>query len=256
MQLVYLGNTLINDVMLGSQRMDDVLQKQYSMVSSSLTAFFDGNYGVASGSNLWSASVSPLTASIGRGYYDEASTSFILTGSLSTITYGVNDGLVSASIAGVGDRTMTVYFKPNDGTTESNLVWTGNPGNDRILFMMTTGSANYLKLLTVRAGTTRRQVATSLGGVNINQWNFAAYTANSTGAINNIVFYLNGSKFNLTAAGDWGSETAGNDFWETSTVNGIYPLYGNVAFHSVHNRVLSDAEINEIYNYYKQRIPQ
>ena len=29
MQIVYLGNTLINDVMLGSQRMDDVISFNY-----------------------------------------------------------------------------------------------------------------------------------------------------------------------------------------------------------------------------------
>ena len=29
MQTVYLGNTLINDVMLGSQRMDDVISFNY-----------------------------------------------------------------------------------------------------------------------------------------------------------------------------------------------------------------------------------
>ena len=58
MQTVYIGNTLVNDVMLGSQRMDDVLQKFTSVPTiptGGLIALFDSTNATSypGSGNIW-----------------------------------------------------------------------------------------------------------------------------------------------------------------------------------------------------------
>ena len=87
MQTVYIGNTLINDVMLGSQRMDDVLQKQtltveYLMVAAGGaggTSFGGGGGagGLLSGSSVFQLSGTyPIVIGQGLGSSNGGNTTF------------------------------------------------------------------------------------------------------------------------------------------------------------------------------------
>jgi hypothetical protein len=82
MQTVYIGNTLINDVMLGSQRMDDVIQTITLPVDILIVASGGGGGSAGVGNNNGSG------GGAGAGRYLSASFSLIQTGTAYSFTIG------------------------------------------------------------------------------------------------------------------------------------------------------------------------
>lgn len=259
MQTVYIGNTLVNDVMLGSDRMSDVISTAPSLVTSGLTLYFDAAYSASS--TQWRAKVTPpntaLTASMTQVVYSATQPQYLsFTGSVSTCTYiagGAEGALTSASLAGTGARTVMMYVYPKESSSfDNNLVWTGGNGDDRLFFQITSGSLNYLKIETLK-GTTTQSVATQLGEIPYSQWNMVAYTTNGTNTYNGIDVWLNSSKQSLSGSTQWNVATTGTAYMETSTAFGIKPYYGYVAATVVYNRKLTDYEMLKNYEYFQYR---
>jgi hypothetical protein len=259
MQTVYIGNTLVNDVMLGSNRMSDVISTAPSLVTSGLTLYFDAAYSASS--TQWRAKVTPsgtaLTASLSQTIYSTTPPQYLnFTGSASVCTYiaGPAEGaLTSASLAGTGARTVMTFIYPKESSSlDNNIVWTGGAGDDRLFFQITSGSLNYLKIETLK-GTTTQSVATQLGEIPYNQWNLVGYTTNGTNTYNGIDVWMNTQKQSLSGSTQWNVATTGTAYMEGSTAFGIKPYYGYVASTVVYNRKLTDSEWLQNYEYFQYR---
>jgi hypothetical protein len=253
MQTVYIGNTLVNDVMLGSQRMGDILLDKVSIVTSGLTAYFDASFNASASS--WRATTGNYTASIGGTIYNSTyPQNYQLTSSIAGITYGLNTALSSASLSGTGSRTMITFISPASSSTDATVVWTGDgaPGNPGLKFLVTSSSLN-LKIISDRTASPSTETFTGLGSLSLNNWFMAAYTTDGTDNTNGITVWLNNASQSFSNGGTWLVAEAGTRYWETGAINAQFPFRGRIAFHLVYNRKLSDAEMIQNYDYFKLR---
>jgi len=96
--------------------------------------------------------------------------------------------------------------------------------------------------------------ATSTTSIVINTWYFVTGTYNSTSKILSI--YINGLFENSSSALIQNPPTGGNQYLTVGAGDGLMvnnPFFGNIAFASIYNRALSDAEILQNYNALKGR---
>ena len=258
MQTVYIGNTLINDVMLGSRRMDDVLQLQVQSVKTSLTALWDGNYNTTTSS--WQASVGNYTASIGSGVKlitGSGQTSYYsLTSSLPSFAWGSPADIISAGLSFTGSRTVLLWINPINLTNQSVLTWCGQNagGADTGVIEFVISSATNLNKLVISgstaAGIVTAERATNLGSVTTGSWQMVGYTTNGGNTLAAFDVWLNNNKQSLTGSGQWTVKTdGGNNFWEFGLISGLKPYSGSIAYQFIYNRKLTDSEIAQNYQY-------
>jgi len=272
MQTVYIGNTLINDVMLGSQRMDDVLQLNVTPIRTGLTALWEGNYNTATSS--WRAYVGNYTASMDPAGANGKVT--LITGSNKTPYYAFSGSLPSfvwgnaSDITSTGQdlakaRTVLLWINPSSLTNQSVLSWCGqNAGgvlNGDLQFVISS-AANQNKLvisgsLPNGGGVISTGSAVNLNSVVTGSWQMVGYTTNGGNTIGAFEVWLNNSKQALTGSGIWGVKVdGGNNFWEFGLVSGIKPYSGSMAYQFVYNRKLSDSEIIQNYDYIRSTFNQ
>jgi hypothetical protein len=119
MQTIYIGNTLINDVFLGSQRMDDITQTITTSVRSD-----------AFGSFVKLAQPGTKFTTLGMSnFYSDISSLISVTGSNLTITP-----------AGAGSGLGTPYLYPSSSTVVSSSYYFYNNGYQTSVFV--SGSQN------------------------------------------------------------------------------------------------------------------
>ena len=132
MQTVYIGNTLVNDIFVGSGRQSDVFNVSPSIVTASLVYYWDAAYS-ASAAN-W-RNVLPFTGSVAKtgsltqtSYTSTYPQSFNLTGSVADINFGATP----SQLVGTGPYTLILYVKPVNGIGNTNLLWYGSVVGDRV----------------------------------------------------------------------------------------------------------------------------
>jgi hypothetical protein len=248
MHTVYLGNTLINDVMLGSQRMDDVFTPftaaiELPPVTSGLVLYLDSTQGASyPGEGLsWYNLVAgqPITGSL------QANVSFTtgpyLTGSYLQVTGSANGYI---EIPGVN-------FTSSNSTVMCATRYTGGD-NQRML----AGLNNNWLLGHWEGSTINYFAGGPVYGIgnpgqsspNDTNWRIYAGTANIAG--DSWGLYTNAS---LTAQNADGSEGF-NGLQVGRQSGGGETSNGQVCFIAVYNRVLSAAEITSNYNALKYKV--
>jgi hypothetical protein len=248
MHTVYFGNTLINDVMLGSQRMDDVFTPftaaiELPPVTSGLVLFLDSTQPASyRGEGLsWYNLVAgqPITGSL------QANVSFTtgpyLTGSYLQVTGSANGYI---EIPGVN-------FTSSNSTVMCATRYTGGD-NQRML----AGLNNNWLLGHWEGSTINYFAGGPVYGIgnpgqsspNDTNWRIYAGTANIAG--DSWGLYTNAS---LTAQNADGSEGF-NGLQVGRQSGGGETSNGQVCFIAVYNRVLSAAEITSNYNALKYKV--
>jgi hypothetical protein len=250
MHTVYLGNTLINDVMLGAQRMDDVILKAPSAsielppVTSGLVLYLDSTQPASyPGEGLsWYNLVAgqPITGSL------QANVSFTtgpyLTGSYLQVTASANGYI---EIPGVN-------FTSSNSTVMTATRYTGATNTQRML-----AGLNNNWLLGHWNGSTINYYAgnpvyglENPGQASPNDTNFRIYAGTANIAGDSYGLYTNAS---LTAQNADGSEGF-NGLQVGRQSGGGETSNGQVCFVIVYNRVLSGAEITQNYNALKYKV--
>jgi hypothetical protein len=258
MQLVYLGNTLINDVMLGSQRMDDVLQIQTQYVKTNLQALYDGNFNATTSS--WRTVVGNATASIGSGVQfitgSNKTPYYNVTGSINSFAWGTAQNIIDFGLSGTGARTVLLWINPTNLTNESVLTWYGQnaggtPTGDIELLISSQANSNRLIVsASTAAGAIATGSAVDLGSVTTGSWQMVGYTTDGGNTIGAFNLWLNGNKQILTGSRTWSvNMTGGNNFWEFALISAAKPYSGSVAYQFIYNRKLTDTEIVQNYQY-------
>jgi hypothetical protein len=263
MQTVYIGNTLINDVYLGSQRMDDTLQLPAQYTKSGLKVLWDGNYNTTTSS--WRATVGNYTASAsgpppqvtlvtGSGL-----TSYYTTDGTGSLIWGNYLDIVSTEQDLSKDRTVLIWTKPGNLTNEATITRIGGDPNasDGYLELDITSAATSNKLKLKYGPSDTSQTAATLSSVATGSWQMVGYTTNGSTTAN-IELWLNNSKQALTGSTNWEVTAIGFGQRWTFTGNPYATTYpsGSVAYHFVYNRKLTDVEINGIYNYMQSQFIQ
>ena len=243
MQTVYIGNTLVNDVFVGSQKANDVLSYTPTIVTSSLIHYFDASYS-ASAAN-WRDSVGNRTGSLFQTSYTSTyPESFNLTGSIPDINFGS----VPVSLQGSGERTVIVWVYSKAGNTKRNMTWMGSV-NSSDLVLFHTGSATGLNYVAIGSDATS-SVATSLP-ISLNEWHQVAYTTDGTNTYGGINLWLDSNKAQLSGASTF---NVGTLYWIFGTSNSNFPFSGSIFTQMIYNRKLTDNEILQNYQYFKYRL--
>jgi hypothetical protein len=252
MQTVYFGNTLINDVMLGSNRMADVRSTSPSIVTSSLRYYYDASIS-ASAAN-WRA-VIPYTGSSARTgsltqitYTSTYPQSFNLTGSVADISFG---GGVPNELTGSGPYTIQMFVKPVNDMGNTNLFWYGTAAGNRIEVQM-SGSIGGTKFLRIQTGTSA-SVATNCV-VSLNEYHQIVLTTDGSSTFAGYNLWVDNVKQSISGSTANGAPPDTGLFWVIGTNSALRPLSGSVISHLVYNRKLSDSEILQNYDYFQTRI--
>lgn len=248
MQTVYIGNTLINDVMLGSQRMDDVIAGVVPpppppIPQNGLVAWYDAsNASSYPGSGTTWNDLSPLA---GTGTI-VGSPSFNSTTKL--FTFNGTQRVDLSQFLTAGETTYTYYAIASSANSGITMVFgQGTEANNQRAFMIRLGGFygfnGYNNDLNTPSGmfvadNTLKSIALSVDTQAVNQSQA-------------LRFYLNGS-FVVT-----GGTNTGASFLNVGTTARIASNAGNGELFSgdigvciAYDRILSDAEITQINNYY------
>ena len=240
MQIVYLGNTLINDVMLGSQRMDDVFTPftaaiELPPVTSGLVLYLDSTQGASyPGAGLsWYNLVAgqPITASL------QTNVSFT-TGSYLQVTGSANGYI---EIPGVNfTSTNSTVMCATRYTGGDNQRMLAGLNNNWILGHYDNSTENYYaggEITGVPGGPndTNWRIYAGTADIAPDQWRFYSNAVQNTTNLNNGIFGPDGLQVGRQSGGG-----------ETSN--------GQVCFVIVYNRVLSGAEITQNYNALKYKV--
>jgi Concanavalin A-like lectin/glucanases superfamily len=252
MQTVYFGNTLINDVMLGSNRMSEVTNTPPTLVTSSLRYYYDAS--VSASAANWRA-VMPYTGSSARTgsltqttYTSTYPQSFNLTGSVADINFG---GGVPNELTGSGPYTIQMFVKPVNDTGNTNLFWYGSVEGNRVEVQM-SGSIGGTKFLRIQTGTSA-SVATNCV-VSLNEYHQIVLTTDGSSTFAGFNLWVDNVKQSISGSTANGVPTDTGLFWVIGTINSQRPLSGSVISHLVYNRKLSDSEILQNYDYFQTRI--
>jgi hypothetical protein len=251
MQTVYIGNTLVNDVMLGSSRMSEVTNTPPKLVTSSLRYYYDASIS-ASAAN-WRA-VLPYTGSSARTgsltqttYTSTYPQTFNLTGSVADINFSPTPN----ELTGSGPYTIQLFVKPVNDTGNTNLFWYGAAlGGGPGLQLQMSGSIGGTKYLRIETDASS-SVATNCE-VALNEYQLITLTTNGTANFSGISVWVDSVQQSIL-----GSEVFNvtqTSYWIIGTISGIRPLSGSVISHLVYNRKLSDNEILQNLTYFKARI--
>lgn len=253
MQTIYIGNTLVNDVMLGANRMSDVFNVSPSIVTSSLLYYFDAAYS-ASAAN-W-RTVLPFTGSMGElqrtgsltqtTYTSTYPQSFNLTGSVADINFAGN---TPNELTGSGPYTVQLFVNPVKDTGSMNLFWWGNAAGSDLQLQM-SGSIGENKFLRIETSGTS-SVATNCV-VALNKYQLITLTADGTNQYSTFNVWVDGVK--QAISGSTSFAPLGTLYSVIGTYSSQRPLSGSVVSYLTYNRKLSDNEILQNLRYYQARL--
>jgi hypothetical protein len=246
MQTVYVGNTLINDVMLGSQRMDDVIQLIPSspIPTSGLVAWYDAsNVSSYPGSGTTWTDISPSTGSgtiVGSPSFNSTTKLFTFNGSTQRVDL--------TQFLTAGQPTYSYYVVASSGNAGTTQVFgQGTESNNQRAFVIRISGYYGFNGYNNDANTpTSMNVGNNtLKGIALTMDNDAA---NQSAAVR---FYLNGS-FVTTSGTTTGASNlnVGTTARIASNAGNGELFSGDIGVCIAYNRVLSDAEITQINDYY------
>jgi hypothetical protein len=249
MQTVYIGNTLVNDIFLGSQRMDDVIQPiaPPPPPTNGLVAWYDAsNASSYPGTGTTWTDLSPSTGSgtiVGSPSFNNTTKLFTFNGSSQRVDL--------TQFLTAGQPTYSYYVvasSTNAGTTQ--VFGQGTETNNQRAFMIRiskyygfngyNNDANTPASMNV-ADNTLKSIALTMDNDAVNQ----------SAALR---FYLNGSF--VTTSGTGGGATnlnVGTTARIASNAGNSELFSGNIGVCIAYNRVLSDAEITQINDYYAKK---
>jgi hypothetical protein len=248
MQTVYVGNTLINDVMLGSQRMDDVIQYKIptgSLTTSGLVYYFDAN---TNADNTSWRTVQPygnVTGALFQTNHTSAyPASFNLTGSIPDINFGATPTVLRDSNS---TYTVLMTVKPTNDAAAANLTWWGDGRRSTLRLIGDVGGTKYMQIDT----DTSSSIATNLP-VSLNQWHQLGLTKTTNTTFASFNLWADTQKQAISGSTSL-TDIINPFYWIIGTANSNVPLNGSVISYLVYNRVLSDTEIINNFYYFKSR---
>lgn len=251
MQTVYIGSTLVNDVMLGSSRMSEVTNTPPKLVTSSLSYYYDASIS-ASAAN-WRAVIPYTGSSTHTGsltqttYTSTYPQTFNLTGSVADINFNGTPN----ELTGSGPYTIQMFVKPVNDTGNTNLFWYGAAlGGGTGLQLQMSGSIGGTKYLRIETDTSS-SVATNCE-VALNEYQLITLTTNGTANFSGISVWVDNVQQSIL--GNEAFNVTSTSFWVIGTISAIRPLSGSVISHLVYNRKLSDNEVLQNLTYFKARI--
>ena len=243
MNTVYVGNTLINDVFLGSQRMDDALQSPPKTlpitdglvfyVDSGLSESYAGSGSTVYGLNYVTST--PITGTLSGGYTSLYGGTFVLSSSLQNGIEFSDSGMPSGSQS----RTLGAWVYNN--ATGGNPLWYGTTSTNQGIGIQQIGT-NGPTFRFYGYGNDFDTAVTNMW----DRWVYMVGTFDGT----NARIYLNGSFIATSNRSGW------NTVLSTLTVgklNNSNWINGYQAQAQIYNRALSDAEVLENYNRFSSR---
>lgn len=246
MQTVYIGDTLINDVYLGSIRASEVTNTPPKLVTSSLVYYFDASIS-ASAAN-W-RTVLPYGSKTGSLFQSSYTTdypqTFILTGSIATIEFAGG----TPSELQTNPYTLQILVYQKNDTALTNLTWWGNSGGGQNIQIQTSGSIGNNKF--VRFDTPNSSSLANNIPFTLNDWHLVSVVVTGS-RFDTVSLWVDNNKQNLGGTTTFG--TIGTLYWAIGTNNSQNALSGSVVSYSVYNRALSDSEILQNYTYFRNRL--
>lgn len=246
MRTVYLGNTLINDVMLGSQRMDDVIFKEPSAsielppVTSGLILYLDSTQPASYlGAGLsWYNLVAgqPITASLQSNV--SFTTGPYLTGSYLQVTGSANGYIEIPGVNFTSSNSTVMCATRYTGGDNQRML--AGLNNNWLLGHWNNSTENYFAggsgfITDGGPSDTNWRIYAGTANIAADQWRFYSNAVENTEILNEGFEGPDGLQV--------GRESGGG---ETSN--------GQVCFIAVYNRVLSGAEITSNYNALKYKV--
>jgi hypothetical protein len=264
MQTVYIGSNLVNDVMLGSQRMVDVFNVSPSIVTSSLALYFDASYSASAanwratlpftGSGTISTTTLQRTASLFQTDHTAIyPATFNLTGSQASIDF---NGGVPLELTGSGPYTIQLFAKPVNDIGIVDLFWYGNALggggiSTQIQISGSIGGTKFLRIETEVSNSVARDCVVSL-----NQYHQFTFTADGTENFNGLNVWVDSTKQAISGSASFVPLPSKNTgpYNAIGTNNGVRPLSGSVVSYLIYNRKLSDNEILQNLRYFNARV--
>jgi hypothetical protein len=250
MQTLYIGNTLINDIFLGSQRMDDTLQSQpptlpitdglVFYVDAGLPASYAGS-GASTVNGLNYVTGTPRTGTLSGGFTQLYGGAFTFSASAGIPGIPFTD---SGMPSGSQSRTLGSWVYNNN--TGGNPLWYGTAATDQGIGMQQIGT---------NGGTFRFYgYANDFDTAVTNMWDRWVYMVGTFDGTNAKI-YLNGTLIATSNRSGWnttlsGTLTVGRSQFGGSGGNFVNGYLGQA---QIYNRTLSDAEVLENYNRFSSR---
>lgn len=250
MQTVYIGNTLINDIFLGSQRMDDALQSPPKTlpITDGLVFYVDAGLPpsyIGSGATVYGLNYvtgTPITGSIGAGGYSSQNGGTFTFSSASNPT-GI---LFSDSGMPSGSQSRTLGAWVYNNATGGNPLWYGTAATNQGIGIQQIGT-NGPTFRFYGYGNDFDTAVTNMW----NRWVYMVGTFDGT----NAKIYLDGTLIATSNRSGWntvlsGTLTVGRTTFGATNGNWINGYQGQA---QIYNRTLSDAEVLENYNRFSSR---
>jgi hypothetical protein len=252
MQTVYIGNTLINDIFLGSQRMDDALQIEpvppptlpitgglVFYVDAGLPASYAGS-GASTVNGLNYVTGTPRTGTLSGGFTSLYGGAFTLSASAGNGIPFTDSGMPSGSQS----RTLGAWVY-NDAAG-GNPLWYGTASPNAGIGIQQIGTN----------GPTFRfyGYANDFDTAVTNMWNRWVYMVGTFDGTDARI-YLNGSLIATSNRSGWnttlsGTLTVGRTQFGGSPGNFVNGYLGQA---QIYNRALSDSEVLQNYNTFSSR---
>jgi len=269
MNQYYVGNSLINDSYLGTILINDLFNYVPTLITSGLRTNFDAAQS-ASAANWRTSTPSavPLTASLTQTRYVTGSgfPFYQLTGSVASIDYAFNQNVIDVgwgdSVGASYARTIMIVFNPASSSNASTLVYGGR------LYSATTGSVLEMQLVTGSNGnrylgvytqtsdgssetSKSSSLAQNLGVVNNDTWYVATLTSDGTNTYNAFNLWLNYDKQSISGSQTWFVQAQTlSTYYGSGTFGALRNFPGKIAHTLYYDRKLSDAEIQQNYQYF------
>jgi hypothetical protein len=168
---------------------------------------------------------------------------FNLTGSVPDINFGSAAGELQSS-----PYTVIMIVSQKNDTALTNLTWWGGSAGSNISFQTTgsIGSAKKLRVVTDNSSS----IASTLN-FTLNEFHQVALTVGSS-TFAGINVWVDNNKESFQGGTSIG--TVSGPFWIIGTNNSLRPLSGSVIAYTAYNRVLTDSEILQNYDYFQTRL--
>jgi hypothetical protein len=250
MQTVYIGNTLINDVFLGSQRMDDALQIPAPTLPVTGGLVFYVDAGLPSSYAGSGATVNalnyvtgiPRSGTIGAGGYSSQNGGTFTFSSASNPT-GI---LFSDDAMPTGSQSRTLGAWVYNNATGGNPLWYGTAATNRGIGIQQIGT-NGDTMRFYGYGNDFDTAVTNMW----NRWVYMVGTFDGTDA----KIYLNGTLIATSNRSGWNTLLSGTLTVGRTTFSGTNGnwINGFQAQAQIYNRALSDSEVLYNYNVFSSR---
>lgn len=253
MQTIYVGNTLINDIALGTSQIQNIWAQPPVISPINLQYWFDTSFSASSVN--WRANFGNATGSLTNTTFNSSyPPRYVMTGNAE-----INFNTGNPGGNGTAARTSTIAFNTATTSSVQNIVWYGNPaGGYWLSLQISTGSVgtdSYLKVLYVNdtgfpQNPTTSSVAIDLGPISPNKWYVA--TLQTTGSnFSGITVWLNNKSQTFAGSGAW---TTDSTYWSIGSAGGAFPFSGSIEANLYYNSFISQSAVLENYEYYKLKL--